>query len=90
MGAICKVCHQDMLAVDGCVPHAYGKKTGRKFWVTPNQSPQCHDCGARAGQPHHPGCDMERCPKCGGQAIGCDCDLPQIIIYMKNLSKEKP
>ena len=34
----------------------------------------CHDCNVRNGAYHHPGCDMERCPVCGGQAIICDCN----------------
>ena len=32
----------------------------------------CHDCGAPAGGLHHPGCDMEACPICGGQLLSCD------------------
>lgn len=33
----------------------------------------CHDCGAPVGALHVPGCDVERCPRCGNQAVGCDC-----------------
>ena len=31
----------------------------------------CHDCGAKEAQLHRLGCDMERCPVCGAQAITC-------------------
>lgn len=33
----------------------------------------CHDCGAKEGEYHLPGCDMEKCPFCGGQLISCNC-----------------
>ena len=35
--------------------------------------PKCDDCGAPRGMLHIPGCDIESCPRCSGQAIRCDC-----------------
>lgn len=41
---------------------------------------KCHDCGVEEGQLHEVGCDMERCPNCGGQAISCGCSNEQFYL----------
>jgi hypothetical protein len=38
----------------------------------------CGDCNATAGSYHHDGCDMENCPKCGGQLLGCGCNFKSV------------
>lgn len=35
----------------------------------------CHDCACVRGQYHCSGCDMEICPRCNKQRIGCSCKL---------------
>lgn len=40
----------------------------------------CHDCNAPEGGVHHPGCDTERCPNCGGQLLSCRCrDVSHVV-----------
>lgn len=35
---------------------------------------KCSECLVKIGEFHVPGCDVEQCPKCYGQAISCDCN----------------
>lgn len=35
----------------------------------------CHDCGVMSGELHVPSCDVEECPVCREQVIGCDCKI---------------
>jgi hypothetical protein len=46
---------------------------------------KCHDCGVEEGDKHKDGCDMERCPFCGGQLISCDCCYDKLGIRNNKL-----
>jgi len=85
IGALCKECKCGMKESDGCRlfgipmkdgstgdPIKHGEET-RSDWGRDGK--RCHDCGAKPGHYHHPGCDVEECPGCGGQLIGCACLL---------------
>jgi hypothetical protein len=48
----------------------YGETFKRTPW---GGDGDCEDCFVARGQLHIPGCDMEPCPKCGGQVITCGC-----------------
>ena len=77
--AICTWCNQEMKSGVGCSLKEYddlGPLPLKRIpygGITP-----CRDCKCSLGTLHHPGCDMERCPKCGGQALSCGCaDKPE-------------
>ena len=50
----------------------------------------CHDCGASPGEYHAHGCDMEVCPRCEGQLIGCNCIYEINNINPDTLEDEHP
>lgn len=56
----------------------------------------CHDCGAKPGDFHQAGCDMEECPFCHQQLITCNCCYEQLGIdssqeptYSNGLNEEQ-
>lgn len=42
-------------------------------WYVDEPKATCGDCGEHYGKQHLAGCDIERCPACGGQLLSCDC-----------------
>jgi hypothetical protein len=80
--SICVECGEDMDRVHSCSGVAvvlngdvYARvRYGDEVLARGLELGDCHDCNARPGGYHHAFCDVEQCPRCGEQFIGCLCD----------------
>jgi hypothetical protein len=80
--AICKICGGEMTDGISCLsdpiviggkayaPIRFGQESRPRRGVVPDE---CSDCRTPLGGVHHPGCCVERCPACLGQALWCPC-----------------
>ena len=76
--ATCEFCDQEMMDASTvtCTVKEVKFPNGETLpgiLYNPGPAQRCHDCNITHGGYHHPGCDMERCPRCGGQLISCGC-----------------
>jgi hypothetical protein len=80
--AICPQCEGEMMDEISCLsdpitigsgsfePIRWGNERKRSRWIIDFP---CRDCRTPVGGVHHPGCCVERCPSCLGQALACPC-----------------
>ena len=76
----CKECKKEMNKADNCSKEfafiIIDSKKYRRNTSYFDVNERCHDCNIinKKGNLHHFGCDIERCPKCKGQIISCECE----------------
>jgi hypothetical protein len=75
MAGRCEWCNQDMLEAKTCTGNVI-EIDGRTYPPIPAEE-DCGDCGVKQDGIHHPGCDIETCPCCGGQRVFCNCPNPR-------------
>lgn len=78
---ICPACGQDMRDAESCGGPLlqvagqvyervrFGQESGNRW----EDFDFCPECGVSHGGLHHPGCDVEECPRCRTQYLFCGC-----------------
>lgn len=82
--SVCQWCDQEMTRHIGCTNNERISVNGQVLPTISEplhgkEQANCHDCSAPLGSKHHPGCDNEICPGCGGQMISCDCEHVEVV-----------
>ena len=84
--AVCSRCKKEMTFGGSCVGETltiegrkyprirFGKEALALGGIM--MSSDCSDCHVTIGALHHLNCDIEECPKCGGQFLSCNCNDP--------------
>ena len=74
--AVCHWCQLEMLNTVSCTVTAFhldGVPVERRRNLGRTPTGRCGDCGTPRQGYHHPGCDLEACATCAGQALSCGC-----------------
>jgi hypothetical protein len=93
--AKCDICNREMMSADSCtatsfvkagisympIPYGFETRFGEDYTSTMPDDKRCHDCNVLKGRIHHPGCDMEECPLCHHQLIGCACNWEELDYF---------
>lgn len=76
-------CKLEMQVAAGCSEGTVSFPSGESWARVPVRTGpgrRCLGCNALCGGFHQLGCDMEKCPKCGGQLLSCGClDVPDPV-----------
>lgn len=51
---------------------------------------RCGDCHVLRGRLHHPGCDIEQCPRCKDSLLSCGCHGEGLVVVEQSTKQVRP